>query len=394
LVVSFLVAIAAAVPVDVKTNLVPVSSASDPVPNIWFVVFKNEVTLATINDMAEQFSARRVYNIGGTFKAFTAELTDELIEKLRLRTDVLRYIQQDSRVYAYGEQSNVPSWGIDRIDQGDINSPGQLDGNFTYPDTAGAGASVYVLDTGIRITHQEFNNNGVPRARWGATFTGDGDQDLHGHGTHCAGTAVGALVGVAKRANTVAVKVLGNSGSGSWEGVAAGIQWTVEDCISRGHPGLCVGSMSLGGGGNQIADDAVNAAVGAGVTIVVAAGNNAYDACFYSPARAAQALTVGATDNTDNRASYSNYGTCLEIFAPGSNIYSAYSSNDQSYTSMSGTSMACPHVAGGVALLASQHPGSTPGALLALLQTQGTGSVVNNPGAGSPNILLFTFENM
>jgi len=219
-------------------------------------------------------------------------------------------------------------------------------------------------------------------------ITTEPSSDLNGHGTHCAGTAAGTTYGVAKLANLFSVKVLSAGGSGTWAGVISGIQY-VTDNMSPTNPS--VASMSLGGGVSPTVDAAVNASIAAGVSYSIAAGNSNANACLFSPARVPQAVTVGATTNTDARASYSNIGPCVNIFAPGTAITSDWiGSTNTAINTISGTSMACPHVTGAIAIQLSLDPTLTPDEVTSVLDDFGTAGVVGNPGTGSPNLLLYS----
>lgn len=246
-------------------------------------------------------------------------------------------------VEAAGDQGGA-TWGLDRIDQRDL----PLNSNYHY-DYDGSGVTAFVIDTGVRNTHNEFGG----RASSGYDFIdNDNDSsDCNGHGTHVAGTIGGSTYGVAKNVNIVGVRVLNCSGSGTNSGVISGINW-----VKNNAQGPSVANMSLGGGASQALDDAVNAAVAAGISFVVAAGNDNSNACNYSPARAANAVTVGSTTSTDSRSSFSNYGTCLDIYAPGSSITSAWYNSNSATNTISGTSMASPHVAGVAALYLAENP--------------------------------------
>jgi len=274
------------------------------------------------------------------------------------------------------EASQV-TWGIDRVDQRDL----PLDNTFN-PSGNGSGVAAYIIDTGVRTTHEEF----AGRSRWGINTSGDSvDEDCNGHGTHVAGTVGGSVYGVAKGVEIIAVKVLQCSGSGSTAGVIAGVDWVAQDAAAQGKPATA--NMSLGGGFSQASNDAVKALNDSGVPTVVAAGNDNGNACNKSPASEPTAITVGSTTNTDTRSSFSNYGTCVDIFAPGSGITAAWKGSDSDYNTISGTSMASPHVCGGVALLLQA--GVAPANIAGEIVSRATSDKVTNPQTGSPNKLLF-----
>ncbi|GGS90450.1 S8 family peptidase [Streptomyces chromofuscus] len=275
-------------------------------------------------------------------------------------------------------QPSPPSWGLDRVDQRNL----PLNNSYTYPDSAGQGVTAYVIDTGVRITHSDFGG----RASYGydAVDNDNTAQDGHGHGTHVAGTVAGGAYGVAKKANVVGVRVLNNSGSGTTAQVVAGIDWVARNAVKP-----AVANMSLGGGADTAIDTAVRNAIGTGVTFAVAAGNETTNASTRSPARVTEAITVGATTSTDAKASYSNYGSVLDLFAPGSSITSAWNTGDSATNTISGTSMATPHVAGAAALYLAANPTATPAQVSTALTSAATPNVVTSPGSGSPNLLLY-----
>lgn len=289
--------------------------------------------------------------------------------------DVAR-VERDQRIRIKATQLN-PTWNLDRIDQARL----PLSRTYTYPDTAGSGATVYVIDTGVRITHRQI----YPRAVYGYDAI---DRDMvssdgNGHGTHVATTVAGTTYGVAKRTKIVAVRVLDNNGSGSTSGVIAGIDW-----VTRNRVGPSVANMSLGGPASTTLDTAVSNSIASGVTYAVAAGNANTNAANTSPARVASAITVGATTSSDARAGYSNYGSALDLFAPGSSILAGWYTSDTATAYLSGTSMATPHVAGAAAVYLTSHPGASPATVRAALVNGATTGVLSNIGTGSPNRLL------
>ncbi|GAA0474351.1 hypothetical protein GCM10010361_43360 [Streptomyces olivaceiscleroticus] len=299
-------------------------------------------------------------------------------EARRLAADpAVDQVFQDTVVHATGTQTNPPSWGLDRIDQANL----PLDQRYTYPDTAGSGTTVYVIDTGVRVTHQDFGGRAVNG--YDAVDNDNVAQDGNGHGTHVAATAAGSSYGVAKKAKIVAVRVLNNAGSGTTAQVVAGIDW-----VTKNHSGPSVANMSLGGGVSTALDTAVKNSIASGVTYAIAAGNSNADANTSSPARVPEAITVGATTSTDARASYSNYGSRLDLFAPGSSITSAWRTSDTATNTISGTSMATPHVAGAAAVYLAGHPSASPAAVSGALVAGATSGVVTGAGSGSPNKLL------
>ncbi|WP_034383583.1 S8 family peptidase [Deinococcus sp. YIM 77859] len=306
---------------------------------------------------------------------FAARLSAQNLAQLQADPRV-KYIEQDARVHATATQSGA-TWGLDRIDQRNL----PLDGNYTYNTTA-SNVTAYIIDTGINTAHTAFGG----RAVWGTNTTGDGNNsDCQGHGTHVAGTVGSSTWGVAKGVKLVAVKVLGCDGSGTNSGVIAGINWALSN-----KTGPAVANMSLGGGASQAVDDAVNNAASKNLVMAVAAGNENQNACNVSPARAANAITVGSTTNTDARSSFSNYGSCVDLFAPGSNITSTWIGSTTATNTISGTSMATPHVAGAVALILANNPSYTTSQVTSALLNSATTGKVTSAGSGSPNRLLYT----
>ncbi|KXN64842.1 subtilisin-like protein, partial [Conidiobolus coronatus NRRL 28638] len=270
------------------------------------------------------------------FYGMSAKLDEETLAKVKALPNV-KYVEENKVVKAIATQQNAP-WGLARVSQ--RAKLGSAPYTYKYDDNAGEGVNVYVLDTGVNVSHQDFGG----RATWGiTTVEGASNEDKHGHGTHCAGTIGGKTYGVAKKAKIFAVKVLGDDGSGTDESVIAGINWVVAN--GNGAKGNVI-SMSLGGDSSDSLNKAVADAYGNGVVIVAAAGNDNDDACNGSPSGAPEAITVGATDVRDSKAYFSNYGKCVDILAPGVNILSAWKGSTTATNTISGTSMACPHIAG------------------------------------------------
>ncbi|MFJ3930439.1 MULTISPECIES: S8 family serine peptidase [unclassified Streptomyces] len=327
--------------------------------------------------VAAEYGAKikRTYN--AALNGYAVQVSEAQARKLAADPAVESVVQD--RVFTIsGTQPSPPSWGLDRIDQRSL----PLDQSYTYPDSAGQGVTVYVIDTGVRISHNDFG---------GRAFNGydavDNDntaQDGHGHGTHVAGTVAGSSYGVAKKAKIVGVRVLNNQGSGTTAQVVAGIDWVTQNAQKP-----AVANMSLGGGVDSALDQAVRNSIASGVTYAVAAGNSGANASNYSPARVAEAITVGSTTSSDARSSFSNYGSVVDIFAPGSSITSAWNSSDSATNTISGTSMASPHAAGAAALYLADNTSATPAQVSTALADSATEGKVGNPGSGSPNRLLY-----
>ncbi|HKY27708.1 MAG TPA: S8 family peptidase [Pyrinomonadaceae bacterium] len=305
---------------------------------------------------------------------FAIEMTEDQAEALSNDFRV-KFIEEDQVMTADATQSNPP-WGLDRIDQ--RNRP--LNAIYTFNWT-GSGVRVYVIDTGIRTAHTQF---GGRASNVFDAFGGNG-QDCHGHGTHVAGTVGGSTFGVAKSSLLRGVRVLNCSGSGSNSGVIAGVDFVRNSGIRP-----AVANMSLGGGASSALDTAVNNLHNSNVTIAVAAGNSNANACNFSPSRAANAITTGSTTQSDARSSFSNFGTCLDIFAPGSGILSAWFTSNTATATLSGTSMASPHVAGAAALYKQANPSASSTTIRNALVNNATTGVISNVGTGSPNRLLYT----
>jgi subtilisin family serine protease len=286
-------------------------------------------------------------------------------------------VVQDTAVRYDGSRRNPPSWGLDRLDQAGL----PLDRSYTWPESAGRGTTVYVIDTGIRVTHKDFGGRAVHG--WDFVQNDRTAQDGNGHGTHVAGTVAGARYGVAKKAKVVAVRVLDDAGAGTTARVIAGIDW-----VTRHAKKPAVANLSLGGPANAQLDAAVRTSIASGVTYTVAAGNDAVAASFSSPARVKQAITVGATGKKDTRAAFSNWGTSLDLFAPGVSITSASHRSDTGSATYSGTSMAAPHAAGAAALYLADHPAATPAQVAETLVEGAVSGKVKDRFPGSPDRIL------
>ncbi|MGM1062736.1 S8 family serine peptidase, partial [Saccharothrix sp. Mg75] len=323
-----------------------------------------------------EVDGRVTHRYSAALDGFAATMSEAAAKRLAADPAV-DYVTQDRYVRVAADQPNPPSWGLDRVDQRDL----PLNANYGYATTA-PNVHAYVVDTGIRASHQDFGG----RASFDVNTTGDGnDTDCNGHGTHVAGTVGGTAHGVAKGVRLHGVKVLSCSGSGTIAGVVAGVDWVTANAVKP-----AVANMSLGGGANDALDAAVRNSIASGITYAVASGNSNANACSFSPARVAEAITVNATDANDGRASFSNWGSCTDLFAPGVGITSAWSTGDSATNTISGTSMASPHAAGAAALHLAANPGATPQQVRDALVSAATPNKVPNPGTGSPNLLLFT----
>ncbi|MET9624002.1 MULTISPECIES: S8 family serine peptidase [unclassified Streptomyces] len=303
-------------------------------------------------------------------------------EAKRLAADpAVSKVVQNKKFSISATQADPPSWGLDRVDQTETAG----DSKYTYPDGAGEGVTAYVIDTGVRVGHQDFG--GRASDGFDAVENDETAQDGNGHGTHVAGTIAGTAHGVAKKAKIVAVRVLDDNGSGTTEQVVAGIDW-----VTKNHQGPSVANMSLGGGADPALDDAVRKAIASGVTFAVAAGNESSDAGQGSPSRVQEAITVASSTKDDQQSDFSNFGSVVDLYAPGSDITSDWNDSDTGTKTISGTSMATPHVVGAAAVYLAAHPDATPDQVAQALVAGATADKISNPSQGTANKLLKIVE--
>jgi len=373
---------------DGPVDLAPSAEMAAAIPGRYIVVFKDDVPATAVDGAIAEAAAAAAaesldaaggrqalelhYRYESALLGFAASMPASSLQALQKNPNVA-YIEADQVVTIDTIQAGA-TWGLDRIDQRAL----PLSKTYTYYNT-GAGVTAYIIDTGINYNHTEFGG----RASFEYDAFGGNGADCNGHGTHVAGTVGGSVYGVAKSVTLKAVRVLDCGGSGTTSGVIAGVDW-VKTYAQK----PAVANMSLGGGASTSLDTAVNNAINSGVTFAIAAGNSNRNACNYSPARVAAAITVGATTSTDARASYSNYGACLDLFAPGSSITSAWYTG--ATATISGTSMATPHVAGVAALYLQVNPGASPATVGSAIVGNSTLNAVINAGRSSPNRLLYS----
>lgn len=359
---------------------------SRPIPDQYIVVFKPDTAAPDVlaAQLASQHGGQLLRTYGHALKGFAVRLPAKAAEALGQHPNV-DFVEQDATM-SLNEAASAPplqqsgaTWGLDRIDQRSL----PLNGSYQY-QYSGAGVYAFVVDTGILAEHLDL----APRVASGYTAIADGrgTTDCNGHGTHVSGTLGGNQWGVAKGVTLVPVRVLDCSGSGSASGVIAGIDWVASQSLRR----PAVANMSLGGSYSSALNSSVAGAVSKGVTMVVAAGNSSADACNTSPASEPSALTVAATDSSDTRAYYSNYGQCVDLFAPGSSITSDWITSADASATLSGTSMATPHVAGVAALALAANGSASPATVANFLIGNSTSGVIINPGSGTPNRLVFS----
>ena len=353
------------------------SDHPEAIPGSYLVTLESDLSTQSVSAYADTFNAE-ITSEWASFNGFAAEMSEAEAKKLAADPGV-KFVEQDAEVHLSeaGEQPNPPAWGIDRVDQRDL----PLDDLYAYPNQ-GTGVTTYILDTGVYLTHNEFSGRMVDG--YDAISPGGNANDCHGHGTHVAGSTAGTLTGVAKNASISPVRVLDCNGSGSFEGIIDGVNWVAENAS-----GDAVANMSLGGGFNATLNQAVASGVSSGVTFVVASGNDNASACNYSPASEQSAITVNSSTISDARSNFSNFGDCSDIFAPGSDIYGPWIGGNDAFSTISGTSMASPHVAGGAALYLAANPGASPSEVKDELLNNATEGAISNPGTGTPNRLLY-----
>ncbi|KQF87288.1 serine protease [Acinetobacter pittii] len=357
------------------------SEAKGIIKNQYIVILNKDVSSSNefAQGIAKQHGGRVLQTYDAVLKGFAIYLPDvagtAFVEAMKKNPKVVS-VENDTIMKIDATTQSNPDWGLDRIDQKNL----PLDSAYSYSQT-GSGTTAYIVDTGILSTHQQFS--GRVLSGYTAISDGNGTSDCHGHGTHVAGTVGGSTYGVAKNVSLVPIRILGCDGSGASSNVIAGLDW-----ILKNGKKPAVVNMSLGGEANASLDSAVENLFNNGYVMVVAAGNSNTDACSTSPARVSKAITVAATDSTDTRASYSNYGSCVDIFAPGSQINSSWIGSNTATKVLNGTSMATPHVVGVVAEMLQSTPTTTPQTISTNLLNQASSNVVKNP-SGSPNRLLY-----
>ena len=361
------------------------------IPNHYIVVLDRDAAApqgaAASTDLNDRDIADLMPDWAGTvtrrfnhaLNGFAAQMTEQQADQLSDDPRVA-FVEEDSVVEALVTQSNPP-WGLDRIGQRDL----PLNAAYSYT-TTGAGVNAYIIDTGIRLSHSQFLSNGVRRANFGFDAVNDGQRgnDCNGHGTHVSGTVGGNTFGVAKAVTLWAVRVLSCNGSGTTSGVIAGVDW-----VTAHHRSPAVANMSLGGGASTALDTAVRNSIVSGVTYAIAAGNSNVNAANQSPARVSEAITVGATTISDARSSFSNFGSVVDIFAPGSSILSAWNTSDTATNTISGTSMATPHVAGVAARFLQANAGASPATVRNAIVNAATLNHLSGIPTGTANRLLF-----
>jgi subtilisin family serine protease len=370
-----------AMPAQAQEGKILEAGTANSVAGHYIVVLKDSKTKAAVTTQADSLSikygAKVGYKYTSALHGFSITASEAQAKQLAADSNVA-YVQQSHKFTVSDTQQNPPSWGLDRVDQHDL----PLDNSYTSANN-GAGVTAFVIDTGVRATHETFG--GRVTGGFDAVDNDGNPDDGFGHGTHVAGTIGGAEYGLAKGVSIVPVRVLDNSGSGTTEQVVAGIDW-----VSQNHSGPSVANMSLGGGADDALDTAVRNSVASGVTYAIAAGNSSADASGFSPARVQEAITVAASDINDAQADFSNFGSLVDLYAPGVDITSSWNDSDTGTNTISGTSMATPHVCGAAALFLAANPTATPDQVAAGLTGAATPDKITNASPGTPNKLLYT----
>ncbi|MFF4188701.1 S8 family serine peptidase [Streptomyces sp. NPDC001691] len=356
-------------------------NAQDAVDGSYIVLLDKSATADAKRKLAEEYGGTLRRDYSSSLNGFSASGLSQTQAKRLAADPSVGKVVQNKKFHINAEQANPPSWGLDRIDQTDTKG----DGTYKYPDSAGDGVTAYVIDTGVRISHKDFGG----RASYGFNAVDNNDKadDGNGHGTHVAGTIAGTEHGVAKKAKIVAVRVLDNQGSGSTEQVVAGIDW-----VTKNHKGPSVANLSLGGTADPALDEAVQKAIASGVTFGVAAGNESADAGNGSPSRVKEAITVASSTKDDQQSSFSNFGSVVDLYAPGSDITSDWNTSDTATNTISGTSMATPHVVGAAAVYLAGHKDANPAQVSDALTKGATADKISNASPGTPNKLLKIVE--
>jgi len=398
---SSLFALLSALPLLTFGNPIPSSTSTsadaDIVPDSFIIVLKDGVSSAEFNTHTEFVSQlhnqsitqqktslaglKQTWSIYDNFKGYAGQFDQATVDQIATRTEV-KYIEPDRvmRTQAMVTETNAPQWGLASIS----HRVSTTATNYVYDSTSGTGTTAYVIDTGILTTHDEFTG----RATFGVNFVDSVDTDENGHGTHVSGILAGTTFGVAKGAKLVAVKVMAADGTGLLSTIVTGVQWALNNSVQNGGAKKAVANLSVSGFYNQALNDAIAAAVAGGMTVAVAAGNNENMATGYSPASAPDALTVGAITSVDARAGYSNFGTALDIWAPGDNVLSAYIGSNDATATLSGTSMASPQIAGLAAYLIAMDNLASPADVRAKIVSLAVNDVTGGL-TGSPTIRAY-----
>jgi len=374
------------------TSAAPIAVAprgGNVVPNEFIITIDHAansgVTMSTletsISHIVSSTSGAVLHRYNHAVQGFAIRTNSDGVEMLRALNGV--NIEANLVMTALCEDQSGATWGLVRVSEHDL----KIDGHYFYGAESGAGVDAYIIDTGIYLENAEFEG----RAVWGfdSVDTPSPKTDGNGHGTHVAGTVLGKTYGLAKKATAIAVKVLGASGSGTTAGVIAGMDWVTDHHTNKKNGKTSTANMSLGGGYSAASNEAANRMVHAGIALAVAAGNENQNACNVSPASAADVLTVGATDRTDKRSYFSNYGKCVKIFGPGSDITSSWIGSKTATKTISGTSMASPHACGVMTRYRAAHPEATVEQVFKHLIDSATKDKITDVKTGSPNALLF-----